>query len=191
MLRRHGLGTRQKRLGLVAGYACPPDPLPRDPEPERHIEAPRPGSVVQLDAFAVGRLSGTREGGVAIRGYRRGFQLRPGGAAHLAEEVARDLAERGWKLECVMTDTASELRSHDFEETIAELGAAHRFIRAGRPQSNGCVERVQPTILEACWRPSFARRLIPTYTGLRHDLRRYIVGATSATTTPIGPTPAG
>ncbi len=68
-----------------------------------------------------------------------------------------------------MIDNAGEFRSHEFEEAIAGLGATHRFIRAGRPQSNGCVERVQRTILEECWKPAFARYLIPKYTGLRHD----------------------
>jgi transposase InsO family protein len=46
-----------------------------------------------------------------------------------------------------MTDNASEFRSHEFEEAITKLGATHGFIRAGRPQSNGCVERVQRTLL--------------------------------------------
>lgn len=48
VLRRHGLHTREKRLGLVAGCACPPESLPRDPEPERHLDAPHPGSLVQM-----------------------------------------------------------------------------------------------------------------------------------------------
>ena len=32
--------------------------------------------------------------------------------------------------------------------------ARQRRIKAGRPTSNGCVERAQLTILEECWRPS-------------------------------------
>ena len=54
------------------------------------------------------------------------------------------------------------------------LEARHLFIRAGRPQTNGCVERVQETILEECWKPTFARYLIPKFTGLRLDLERYL-----------------
>ena len=57
---------------------------------------------------------------------------------------------------------------------MAALGARHRFIRAGRPQTNGCVERVQQTILDECWKPAFARYLIPKQTGLRLDLERYL-----------------
>ena len=73
-----------------------------------------------------------------------------------------------------MSDNASEFRSATFGQTIAKLGAQHTFIRAGRPQTNGCVERVQQTILDECWKPAFARYLIPKQTGLRLDLERYL-----------------
>ena len=73
-----------------------------------------------------------------------------------------------------MSDNASEYRSKTFRNTITGLGSEHRFIRAGRPQTNGCVERVQQTILEECWKPAFARYLIPKITGLRIDLTRYL-----------------
>jgi transposase InsO family protein len=99
-------------------------------------------------------------------------------AAHwtsaLARMVAADLAAHGWQLERVMSDNASEFRSATFGQTIAALGARHSFIRAGRPQTNGCVERVQQTILDECWKPAFARYLIPKQTGLRLDLERYL-----------------
>ena len=49
-----------------------------------------------------------------------------------------------------------------------------RCIHAGRPQTNGCVERVQGTILEECWEPAFGRHLIPKQTELRRDLERYL-----------------
>jgi transposase InsO family protein len=94
--------------------------------------------------------------------------------SQLARTVAADLAERGWKLERVMSDNASEFRSAVFGQTVATLGARHSFIRAGRPQTNGCVERVQQTILDECWKPAFARYLIPKQTGLRLDLERYL-----------------
>lgn len=49
-----------------------------------------------------------------------------------------------------------------------------RFIKAGRPNSNGCVERLQLTILEECWRPSFARSLVPKSSTLARDLQEYL-----------------
>jgi hypothetical protein len=60
VLRRHGLNTRAKRLGLVAGYAAPPEPEPRPPRPERHLDVSRPGEMVQMDCFFIGRLSGAK-----------------------------------------------------------------------------------------------------------------------------------
>lgn len=36
VLGRHSIGTRALRLGLLAGYAAPPEPA-REPEPKRHI----------------------------------------------------------------------------------------------------------------------------------------------------------
>ena len=73
-----------------------------------------------------------------------------------------------------MSDNGSEFRSRAFGRSVAELGARQRFIHAGRPQTNGCVERVQGTILEECWKPAFARFLVPKQTGLRRELERYL-----------------
>ena len=95
--------------------------------------------------------------------------------SELARRVAKDLATRDWSLEAVSTDNASEFRSGQFKAILQRLGAEHRPIRAGRPQANGCVERVQLTILDECWKPAFARSLIPKLTGLARDLDAYLV----------------
>ena len=94
--------------------------------------------------------------------------------SRLARRVAADRAARGWRLKTVMTDGGSELRSREFGAAVAELGAEQRFIHAGRPQANGCVEPVRGTILEECWRPAFARHLIPKQIRVRRDLVRYL-----------------
>ena len=186
VLRRHGLSTRAKRLGLVAGYAAPPEPGPRDPEPERHLDVSHPGELVQMDCFFVGRLSGTKGAVWQYTAIDVGsaycwaeLHLTPKNPAarwtsELARRVAADLAARGWRLEKVMSDNASEFRSEEFERAVDRVRARHLFIHAGRPQTNGCVERVQRTILDECWKPAFARYLIPKYTGLRLDLDRYL-----------------
>src|SRR5215216_3818428 len=41
---RHGLNTRAKRLGLIAGYRAPYEP-PRERAPEAHVESDRPGGT--------------------------------------------------------------------------------------------------------------------------------------------------
>jgi transposase InsO family protein len=186
VLSRHGLSTRAKRLGLVAGYAAPPEPERPKPEPERHLDVSRPGEMVQIDCFCIGRLSGTKgtvwqytaiDVGSAYCWAELHVTPRNPSArwtSHLARTVAADLARRGWRLEAVMSDNASEFRSAEFDAAIARLGARHIFIRAGRPQTNGCVERVQETILDECWKPAFARFLIPKQTGLKLDLERYL-----------------
>jgi transposase InsO family protein len=185
VLRRHGLSTRAKRLGLVAGYAAPPEPE-REPEPERHLACARPGELVQMDCFCIGRLSGTR-GTVwqytAIDAYSSylwaELHVSPRNPSArftslLARRVASDLAERGWRLETVTTDNGSEFTAAAFGAALAALGARQRRIHAGRPQSNGAVERVQLTVLDECWRPVFARFLIPKLTGLSRELARYV-----------------
>src|SRR2546430_16551378 len=184
VLRRHGLNTRAKRLGLVAGYAAPPEPEPGPTQPERHLDVSRPGEMVQMDCFFIGRLSGAKGAvwqytaiDVACAHCWAELHLTPRNpsarwTSELARRVAADLASRGWELEKVMTDNASEFRSAEFDRAVAQVGARHLFIRAGRPQTNAGVERVQETILEECWKPAFARYLIPKYTGLRLDLER-------------------
>ncbi len=72
------------------------------------------------------------------------------------------------------TDNGSEFRAREFREAVESEGARQRRIKAGRPNSNGCVERLQLTILEECWRPSFARSLVPRITGLERDLGEYL-----------------
>ena len=88
--------------------------------------------------------------------------------------VAAELAAAGWHLQQVTTDNGPEFRAKAFGAAVERLGAHQRFIRAGRPNSNGCVERVELTILEECWRPAFARSLIPKSTALAHDLAEYL-----------------
>ena len=186
VLKRHGLSTRSRRLALVAGYAAPPGPEPRTPQPERHLQADHPGELVQMDCFHVGRLTGTRGTlwqytaiDVASSFVWAELHATPRNpsskwTSRLARRVARDLSSRGWKLESVMTDNGSEFRARQFGRMVADLGARQKFIHAGRPQTNGCVERVQGTILRECWKPAFARYLVPKQTGLRKELNRYL-----------------
>jgi transposase InsO family protein len=183
---RHGLNTRAKRLALVAGYRAPSEP-PREAQPEPHIATTRPGELVGIDCFYVGRLHGTA-GTVwqitAIDTYSSyawaDLVTAPNqgpGAEHtsrLARRVAAELKAAGWRLERVLSDNGNEFRSRVFSDTLTDLGIRHTRIRAGRPQTNGHVERLQRTILEECWRPAFARFLQVRFTGLRHQLTTYL-----------------
>jgi transposase InsO family protein len=188
VLWRHGLNTRARRFALVAGYAAPYEP-PRDPGPDRHIDVSRPGELVGIDCFYVGRLHDT-EGPIwqltaidvassfawaelvvckpARRGYPNAEQT-----SRLARRVAGDLKDAGWRLERLLSDNGNEFKG-EFVETVARLGAEHTRIHAGRPQTNGNVEALHKTILDECWRPAFARYLQPRLTGLRRELDAYL-----------------
>ena len=185
VLCRHGLNTRAKRLALVAGYAAPYEP-PRDPGPEQHIDVERPGELVGIDCFYVGRLRGT-EGAiwqltaidiassfawaelvVAKQGNPSARQT-----SKLAQRVAADLKAAGWRLERLLSDNGNEFKG-DFTTTVSKLRARHSRIHAGRPQTNGNVEALHKTILDECWRPAFARYLHPRLAGLRRELDTYL-----------------
>jgi transposase InsO family protein len=186
VLRRHGLNTRAKRLGLIAGYAAPYEP-PRDPGPEQHIDVDRPGELIGMDCFYVGRLRGT-DGAIwqltAIDVYssyawaelvicKQGNPTAKQTSA-LARRVARELKAAGWRLERVLSDNGNEFRGQPFSATLARLNARHSRIHAGRPQTNGHVEALHKTILDECWRPAFARYLYPRLMGLRRELDTYL-----------------
>jgi transposase InsO family protein len=184
-LSRHGLSTRRRRLSLVAGYRAPYE-RPRTLEPERHVEAERPGELVGVDCFFVGRLHGTRgtvwqltaidvcssfawaELVACPSGQPRAAQT-----SRLARRVAADLQQAGWRLERVLSDNGSEFRGA-FADTLAALGARQSRIHAGRPQTNGAVEALHNTVLEECWRPAFARFLYLRFHGLKRELERYL-----------------
>ena len=141
---------------------------------------------MQTDCFFIGRLSGSK-GSVwqytaidVASGYTwaelHSSERNPRSrhCQALIHRVCHELAQAGWKLQTVTTDNGSEFVSADFRQTVETAGARQRRIKAGRPTSNGCVERVQLTILEECWCPSFARSLIPKLTALRRDLDEYL-----------------
>jgi transposase InsO family protein len=185
VLCRHGLNTRAKRLGLIAGYAAPYEP-PRDPGPEQHIDVDRPGELVGIDCFYVGRLRDT-DGAIwqltAIDIYssyawaelviEKGHTVRARNTSRFARRVAAELKAAGWKLERFISDNGNEFKGQ-FSTTAATLGAAHTRIHAGRPQTNGHVEALHKTILDECWRPAFARYLYPRLSGLRRELNTYL-----------------
>jgi transposase InsO family protein len=185
VLRRHGLSTRAKRYGL-GSPATPPHRCRNSPRRRRSGTCT---SIIQVSwsSWTGSASAGCRHqgDGVAVHRHRRGLGLHLG---HPAGDQAQPLScldqrpcpegrrrpGRPRLAAGAGHDNASEFRAATFGQTMAKLKSRHSFIRAGRPQTNGCVERVQQTILEECWKPAFARYLIPKQTGLRLDLERYL-----------------
>ncbi len=188
VLCRHGLNTRAKRLGLIAGYAAPYEP-PRDPGPEQHIDVSRPGELVGIDCFFVGRLAGIKGSVWQLTAIdvassfawaelvvcKEGKPSNPSAkqTSKLARRVASELREADWRAERFLSDNGNEFKG-DFTKALGRLKAKHTRIHAGRPQTNGNVEALHRTILDECWRPSFARYLHPRLSSLRGDLEEYL-----------------
>ncbi|HEY2142263.1 MAG TPA: hypothetical protein VGG98_09415 [Solirubrobacteraceae bacterium] len=144
---------------MIAGYAAPYEP-PRDPAPEQHIDVERPGELVGIDCFYVGRLKGTDGAiwqltAIDIASSYAWAELvickggNPTGrqTSKLARRVAQELKDAGWQLERLLSDNGN------------------------RPQTNGNVEALHN---DECWRPAFARYLHPRYGGLKRELDTYL-----------------
>ena len=186
VLRRFNLNTRSKRHALIARHADPYERKPCQEPKALHIDAAEPGEKVQMDCFYVGRLAGSK--GVVWQytaidvasayawAFLRSEQRNPSArrTAELCHLVAAELRAAGWKLGEVTSDNGSEFRARLFADAVESEGAVHRRIKAGRPNSNGCAERLQLTILEECWRPAFSRSLAPKITALERDLDEYL-----------------
>src|SRR5690606_33744301 len=98
----------------------------------------------------------------------------PAIASKLAHRVAQDLADWNWEWKAATTDNGNEFRAQLFKDTLEGLGVEHRFIKAGRPQTNGKVERVQGTILEEFYQPTLLCYVQPSIAGRRIALDAYI-----------------
>jgi len=147
----------------------------------------RPGELVGVDCFFVGRLRDTK-GSIwqltaidCYSSYAWAELVRcPDGrvsqaqTSRLVERVARELKQAGWKLQRVLTDNGTEFAQPTFTDTLQALDTRHSRIHGGRPQTNGHVERLHRTILEECWRPAFARYLYLRYRGLQRELDAYV-----------------
>lgn len=147
------------------------------------------GELVGIDCFFVGRLTGVK-GSVwqltaidVASSYawaelvicKEGKPSNPNAkqTSKLARRVATDLREAGWRAERFLSDNGNEFKG-DFTKALGRLKARHTRIHAGRPQTNGNVEALHRTILDECWRPSFARYLHPRLSSLRRDLDEYL-----------------
>lgn len=200
ILRAHRLNTRQLRYRLLAATrglaeADVYGPLERSGSKPwvGTLNAEKPGDLVQIDCFHIGRLKEARLGKTKTPGMVWQYtaidvassftwaQLHTTAhnpsAVHttaLAMRVAEDLARWGWEWNTASTDRGNEFVAHRFGDTLQALGVKHRLIPPGRPQSNGKVEQVHNTILQECWKPAFISYTTPSITGLREELATFL-----------------
>jgi transposase InsO family protein len=189
ILCRHGLRTRWERLARLEGEALVATGLltermaRRLVRKERHIEAERPGDLVCLDGFYIGKLKGVgrvwqltacdaaASYGIAqvIRGAPRG----PQAAAFLLERVLPVYRRAGHVVRAVLTDGGMEWRGA-FDAACRAAGIAHRRTLPRHAWTNGFVERLQGTILTECWRVVFRQTSFTQVAQLERALQRYL-----------------
>ena len=195
ILRDHRLNTRQLRYQLMAQHRNPVTVVRRYRDrPVGHLEASQPGDLVQMDCFYVASFKETRlTADKAVRGHIWQYTAidvassylwaelwssatnpDPARTTALAYRVAADLNAWGWTPVAVTTDNGNEFRSQQFGTALTDLGIDHRFIKAGRPQTNGKVERVHGTLLDEFYKPVLSTYTEPSITGLRRDLNDYL-----------------
>jgi transposase InsO family protein len=154
---RHRAPQRRRRAARDATTALLPG------RPEQHLNVERPGELVGIDCFYVGRLRKT-DGAVwqltaidiaSSYAWAELVVCKQGNptakqTSKLAQRVARDLRAAGWKLERMLSDNGNEFKGQAFQNTPKRLEAAHTRIHAGRPQTNGHVEALHKPILDEC-----------------------------------------
>jgi transposase InsO family protein len=152
-----------KRVGLGKRSRLEP------PEPSNRYERSRPGELIHIDIKKLGRFGVAGKRAIGNRNGSRGYgwecchvcvddatrlayvEVLPNergttSSAFLRRAVAW-FAERGVKVERVMTDNGSPYVSTVHAVTCRELGIRHLRTRPYRPQTNGKAERFIQTML--------------------------------------------
>lgn len=171
ILVRHRLGRRAQRVAALAqitaaGTGLLSEAAKDGPFGFCHFAA-RPGDLVALDTFYVGKLKGV--GTVwqltAIDTATRWAICRlfvgdktAQAAADFVDHVLERLAEIGVELTGILTDNGPEFIGKDFTGHVTELELIHHRIPPRSPNHNAVCERFQGTALQEFHRPAFHRQ---------------------------------
>lgn len=186
VLHRHHLGTRKLRVAALAALTAADTGLlaPRALGPYGFcLYASRPGDLVGLDAFYVGKLKGIGpvwQLTAVDTATRYAFcSLVVGNAtARVMGAFLRRLATETWKvgvvLRGVLTDNGPEFIGRDFTRAVGELELTHHRIPPRSPNHNAVVERFHQTVLQECYRPAFHRRRFDRLADLEAVLKDFL-----------------
>jgi transposase InsO family protein len=191
ILRRHSLQTRWERLTRLEAHAATDGLLTertRGRLVRPHVEAQRPGDLVCLDAFYIGKLKGVDKVwqltacdaacsyGLATLVPRVTQQA---AIQFLHQHVAPAYERAGHRIHAVLTDGGPEWQAR-FVAACRELGITHPRTRPRHAWTNGFVERLQGTILTELWRVAFRRTYYRSIAQLEHTCRRTCVSTTGS-----------
>ena len=185
LLKRYGLQTRWERLTRLEARAATDGLVTERTRRRRvrpHVEAQRPGDLICLDAFYIGKL----------KGVGKVWQLTACDAAcsyavaTLVDRVTSRTTERflrahvvplfhraGHQVRAILTDGGPEWQTR-FTQACRSLGIEPRRTKPRHAWTNGFVERLQGTILSELWRVAFRRTYYTNVGQLERDLQAYL-----------------
>jgi transposase InsO family protein len=188
LLKRLGLGRRRERLAVLEHQSVGTCGLLTERTRrqlsrargahERHVHADRPGDLVSVDTFYIGKLKGVGK----VWQITACDAACSYGVAWLLPELSADACARflrdhlvpryrraGWTLARVLTDGGSEFKG-TFQIACRELGIRHTRTRPRHAWTNGFVERLQGTILHEHWRIEFRRQYFTSRAAMQRSL---------------------
>lgn len=173
---RHDLETRHKRLLRLEHHAQDETLILTAEQIQllerhsvefrfRHVEASRPGELLNQDTFYWGTLKGVGRVYVQViidvfcsLAFAKVYTSKmPVTACDLLyDRVLAFYEALGVTVEAILTDNGREYcgkpDSHPFELLLAMEGIKHRTTRVRSPRTNGFVERMNRTLLDECFR---------------------------------------
>jgi transposase InsO family protein len=187
ILRRHRLGRRAQRVAALAQLTAVTTGIvttqaKQGPFGFCHFAA-RPGDLVALDTFYVGKLKGigpvwqltavdtaTRYAiGALVTGDKSARD-----AAAFVDHVAERLAGIGAELTGVLSDNGPEFTGRQFTAAMAQRGLRHHRIPPRSPNHNAVCERFQGTALQEFYRPAFHRQHFARLTDLNAQFQGWL-----------------
>ena len=188
LLNRCGLGRRRQRVAALAQLTAATTGLVTEAALEGpfgfcHFAA-RPGDLVALDSFFIGKLKGVgpvwqlTAVDTATRWAVCEVFIGPSNteiATRFVDRTIRKLKRLGVPVRGVLTDNGPEFAGTRFRSHLAELGITHHRTPPRSPNHNAVCERFQGTALQECWRPAFHRRRFDRLTQLRAEIDSWLV----------------
>lgn len=195
---RHDLETRHKRLLRLERLASDSTILLSAEQIEllerdsadfrcRHVEASRPGELLNQDTFYWGTLKGVGKVYVQVvvdvfcslafaRVYTAKFPVTA--CDLLYNRVLPFYEALGVAVGAVLTDNGREFcgkpESHPYELLLAMEGIEHRTTRVRTPRTNGFVERMNRTLLDECFRVAGRTTWYLEPAEIQRDLDRFL-----------------
>jgi len=195
---RHGLETRHKRLLRLEQrmqqdtYVLSEEQIERLERHSvdfrcRHVEARRPGELLNQDTFYWGTLKGVGKVYVQVvvdvfcsLAFAKVYTSKmPITACDLLyERVLPFYQALGVEIAAVLTDNGREFcgkpESHPYELLLSLEGIEHRTTRIRSPQTHGFVERMNRTLLDECFRVEGRKTWYQEPAEIQRDLDRFL-----------------